>query len=94
MSSPDVIDAEAICEAPGRPNMRYVAIKGVERQVIQAVHRIRAGLLTERTTKANQIRWLVAEYGLVAPKEIASLRKALPGSLEDAENMLSGRFRV
>ena len=86
-------DAEAICEAMGRPGMRFVAVKTVEQQDIQAVHRIRSELSKQRTAKANQIRGLVAEYGLVAPKEVAHLRRALPHWLEDAENGLSDRFR-
>jgi transposase len=73
--------------------MRFVAIKTVDQQDIQAVHRIRSGLIQERTAKSNQIRGLVAEYGLVAPREIAQWRTALPEWLEDAENGLSGRFR-
>jgi len=50
--------------------MRFVSVKTVEQQDIQAVHRIRAELTKQRTAKANQIRGLVAEYGLVAPKEL------------------------
>ena len=89
----DANDAEAICEAMSRPHMRFVAVKTVEQQDIQAVHRIRAELTKQRTAKANQIRGLVAEYGLVAPKELLHLRRALPCWLEDAENGLSERFR-
>ncbi len=89
----DANDAEAICEALGRPSMRFVAVKTIEQQDIQAVHRVRSGLIEQRTAKVNQIRGLVAEYGLVAPKEIVHLRRALPCWLEDAENGLSGRFR-
>ena len=74
----DANDAEAICEAMGRPHMRFVSVKSVEQQDIQAVHRIRAELIKQRTAKANQIRGLVAEYGLVAPKELGHLRRALP----------------
>ncbi len=48
---------------------------------------------SQRTAKANQIRGLVAEYGLVAPQQLASLRAAIPSWLEDAENGLSARFR-
>ena len=89
----DANDAEAICEAMSRPHMRFVAVKTVEQQDIQAVHRIRAGLLSQRTAKANQVRGLVAEYGLVAPQQLASLRAAIPDWLEDAGNGLSSRFR-
>lgn len=90
----DANDAEAICEAMSRPNMRFVSIKRVEQQDIQAVHRIRSELLTQRTAKANQIRGLVAEYGLVAPKQLTALRSAIPCWLEDAENGLTVRFRA
>jgi transposase len=77
-----------------RRSMRYVAVKTVEQQDIQAVHRVRAGLISERTAKANQLRGLVYEYGLVAPRQIASLRRAVPAWLEDATNGLSVRFRA
>jgi len=89
----DARDAEAICEAMSRPNMRFVTVKNVEQQDIQATHRIRAELITQRTVKANQVRGLVAEYGLVAPKHMSSLRAAIPCWLEDAENGLTGDFR-
>ena len=58
--------------------MRFVTVKRVAQQDIQATHRIRAELMTQRTAKANQIRGLVAEYGLVAPKYLSSLRAAIP----------------
>jgi len=90
----DAKDAEAICEAMSRPNMRFVTVKRVEQQDIQATHRVRAELITHRTAKANQIRGLVAEYGLVAPKYLSSLRTAIPCWLEDAENGLTGNFRA
>ena len=90
----DAHDAEAICEAMSRPNMRFVKVKTIEQQDIQAIHRVRSELMTHRTAKANQIRGLVAEYGLVAPQSIFSLRKALPRWLEDAENGLTARFRA
>ncbi len=89
----DANDAEAICEAMSRPNMRFVAVKSVEQQDIQATHRIRNELISRRTAKANQIRGLVAEYGLVAPPQLRSLRAAIPGWLEDAENGLTDYFR-
>ena len=90
----DAKDAEAICEAMSRPNMRFVTVKRVEQQDIQATHRIRAELITQRTAKANQIRGLVAEYGLVAARHMSSLRAAIPCWLEDAQNGLTGEFRA
>ena len=89
----DANDAEAVCEAMSRPNMRFVAVKSVQQQDIQATHRIRSELIGQRTAKANQIRGLVAEYGLVAPKQLPRLRIAIPLWLEDAENGLTERFR-
>lgn len=89
----DANDAEAICEAMSRPNMRFVSVKSIEQQDIQAVHRIRAEIVSQRTSKSNQIRGLVAEYGLVAPRELVQLKTALPDWLEDAENGLTMRFR-
>ena len=90
----DANDAEAICEAVARPTMRFVAIKSIEQQDIQAVHRIRSELVQQRTAKVNQIRGLLGEYGLVVGQRIDVLRKALPLILEDAENGLTVDFRT
>jgi len=89
----DAVDAEAICEAMSRPTMRFVAVKTVAQQDCQAAHRIREELVGQRTAKANQIRGLVGEYGIVAPVGIQQLRLALPRWLEDAENGLTFEFR-
>ena len=89
----DAADAEAICEAMGRPGMRFVPVKTVAQQDLQALHRVRASLVEQRGAKANQIRGLVAEYGLVAPRELLHLRRALPHWLEDQSNGLTARFR-
>jgi transposase len=76
-----------------RPNMHSVKVKTVAQQDIQALHRVREEIKSHRTAKANQIRGLVAEYGLVAPKELTSLRRAIPEWLEDATNGLTICFR-
>lgn len=89
----DANDAEAICEAMSRPHMRFVAVKTVEQQDIQAVHRVRASLVDQRKAAANQIRGLTAEFGLIAPKELVHLRAAIPRWLEAPDNGLSERFR-
>lgn len=86
-------DAEAICEAVTRPNMRFVAIKSCEQQDIQAIHRIRSGLVQRRTALANQTRGLLGEYGIVVPQGIKKLSKQLPLILEDAQNGLSDLAR-
>jgi transposase len=89
----DANDAQAICEAMGRPNMHPVKVKTVEQQDLQAMHRIRDEIKSHRIAKANQIRGLVTEYGLVAPQQLPALRRAIPDWLEDAENGLSFLFR-
>jgi transposase len=89
----DANDAEAICEAVGRPNMRFVPVKTVEQQVMQAEHRIRARLIKARTALSNEIRGLLAELGIVVPATLGQLRRALPEILEDGENGLPGSFR-
>ena len=52
----DIADAEAICEAVGRPNMRFVPIKNAEQQGVSGLHRARQGFVVERTAQVNQIR--------------------------------------
>lgn len=70
-------DAEAICEAVARPNMRFVAVKSVEQQVMLSLHRMYAGLKGERDALANRLRGLLAEFGLVLPKGLARLRSGV-----------------
>jgi transposase len=90
----DVTDAEAICEAVGRPNMRFVPIKNIEQQAVLALHRVRQGFVKARTAQANQIRGLLAEFGLVIPQGIAHIAKRVPELIEDASNELPGSFRL
>jgi transposase len=73
--------------------MRCVAVKTIEQQDVQAMHRVRSGLVEQRTAKASQIRGLAAEYGLVVSRELVQLRIALPRWLEDEANGLSASFR-
>src|ERR1022692_103611 len=89
----DVADAEAICEAVGRPNMRFVPIKNIEQQAILSVHRVRQGFVKARTAQANQIRGLLGEFGLVIPQGIYNVAKRVPEILEDASNELPVPFR-
>lgn len=89
----DAADAEAICEAVARPNMRFVSIKEVEQQTILSVHRVRQLLVTQRTAQVNQIRGLLAEFGIVIPKGIGHLASRIPEILEDAENDLTVGMR-
>lgn len=89
----DMADAEAICEAVTRPNMRFVPIKTVEQQAILSAHRARQGFVKARTAQANQIRGLLSEFGIVIPQGIQSIGKRIPDILEDAENGLPGSMR-
>ncbi len=90
----DAADAEAICEAVGRPNMRFVPIKNVEQQALLGLHRVRQGFVAARTAQANQIRGLLTEFGMVIPVGIRSIERKVPEFLEDAENGLSGASRA
>lgn len=90
----DANDAEAICEAVGRPTMRFVAIKSVEQQVVQAEHRIRSRLVRARTALSNEIRGLLSEFGIVIALGVAQIRQALPILLEENDPRLSAKFRL
>lgn len=89
----DAADAEAICEAVARPNMRFVPIKTVDQQAALAVHRARQGMVKARTAQGNQIRGLLAEFGIVIPQGIGHIAKRLPEIVEDADNALPGPMR-
>ena len=89
----DYNDALAIAEAVIRPEMRFVPVKTPEQQDIQALHRLRERRLQERTALCNQLRGLLAEYGLIFPQGVNALHRRLPELLEDSENGLSDLFR-
>ena len=86
-------DAEAICEAVSRPAMRFVPVKSAEQQAILCLHRIRAGLVAERTAQINQIRGLMSEFGLIMPKGRYPAQHHIPDLLEDADNGLPSLAR-
>jgi transposase len=86
-------DAEAICEAVGRPSMRFVPPKSSEQLEIQAVHRIRQRLVSDRTRMVNQIRGLLAEHGVVIGREISRLRRGLREIVDGADNSLGDIIR-
>jgi len=75
-------DAEAICEAVGRPNMRFVPVKSVEQQALLALHRTRQGFVAERTAAINRIRALLTEFGVVLPQSPEVVRREASGSAE------------
>src|SRR5271168_574834 len=90
----DAADAEAICEAVARPNMRFVPVKNIEQQSVLSLHRVRQGFVRARTAQANQIRGLLSEFGIVIPQGIAHLARLVPELIEDATNELTGSFRL
>jgi transposase len=85
----DSRDAEAIAEAVTRPTMRFVPIKDVAQQDIQALHRVRERLMGERTALGNEVHGLLHEYGIVIPKGGAKFRHAVVSKLESAKDKLS-----
>jgi len=87
-------DAEAICEAVGRPTMRFVPPKSPEQLAIQALHRIRQRLVQSRTRLANQIRGILSEHGIVIARDIWRLRRALAEIAGNAPDDLNPLLRV
>lgn len=89
----DARDAAAICEATSRPEMRFVPQKSIGQQDLQALHRIRSRLIGSRTQLANQIRGLLAEYGIVLPLHLNQVRQHLPGVFSEDHPLLTGFSR-
>lgn len=78
-------DAEAICEAVARPNMRFVPVKSAEQQALLSVHRVRLELIESRTALINQLRGLLAEFGILMPKGRYQLRAHITPALDHPE---------
>jgi transposase len=89
----DARDAEAICEAVSRPNMRFVPVKTEAQQLVLSLHRVREGFVQARTAQGNRIRGLLAEFGLVVPQGMRSLFKALPVLIADETKPLATPLR-
>ena len=86
-------DAEGVCEAMGRPTMRFVPVKSVESQAVLVVHRTRRLLVRQRTMSANAFRSALAEFGIVAAQGLKGLR-TLIDRLEDDESPLPDQARM
>src|SRR6266704_2928038 len=80
-------DAEAICEAVMRPNMRFVPVKSAEQQAILALHRVRQGWIEERTATINRLRAVLTEFGVVLPNRAQHVRR---GAMAAAEAHMLG----
>jgi transposase len=85
----DSRDAEAIAAAVTRPTMRFVPIKDVDQQDIQALHHVRERLIGERTALINEVHGLMHEYGIVMPKGVAKFRQAVVEKLESEKDKLT-----
>jgi transposase len=76
-------DAEAIGEAVARPNMRFVPVKSQDEQARLCIHRVRQGLVEQRTATINRIRGLLSEFGIVLAQKAATVRREAAAQLED-----------
>jgi len=74
--------------------MRFVPIKSVEQEAVLSLHRVRQGFVKARTAQGNQVRGLLAEFGLVIPQGICHIAKRASELIEDASNELPGSFRL
>src|SRR4029453_18118757 len=88
----DLRDAEAIAEAVQRPTMKFVATKTVGQLDLQALHRVRERLVSQRTGVINQIRAFLLERGLAVRQGYRFLRAGLPGILATPADVLSPRM--
>lgn len=89
----DYNDAEAIAEAALRPNLKTVSEKTQDQLDLQALHRVRARLVSRRTATMNQIRAFLIEQGITVRRSVAALRNSLPAILENRSDELSVRMR-
>jgi transposase len=88
----DFRDAEAIAEAVQRPTMKFVATKTVDQLDLQALHRVRERLVSQRTGIINQIRAFLLERGVAVRQGPRFLRGELPGILATRTDVLSPRM--
>src|SRR6202049_166369 len=88
----DFRDAEAIAEAVQRPTMKFVATKSAEQLDLQALHRVRERLVSQRTGIINQIRAFLLERGVAVRQGLRFLRAELPGILAKRTDVLSPRM--
>src|ERR1700723_1729297 len=88
----DFRDAEAIAEAVQRPTMKFVATKTAEQLDLQALHRVRERLVSQRTGIINQIRAFLLERGVAVRQGLRFLRAELPRLLAAPPDVLSPRI--
>jgi transposase len=88
----DFRDAHAVAEAVQRPTTRFVPAKTNEQLDLQALHRVRSRLVSERTAVINQIRGFLLERGIVVRQGLRFLRQQLPDILAKRADVLSPRM--
>src|SRR5215468_9610487 len=88
----DFRDAEAIAEAVQRPTMKFVATKTAEQLDLQALHRVRERLVSQRTGIINQIRVFLLERGVAVRQGLRFLRAELPIILATRSDVLLPRM--
>jgi len=86
----DAHDAAAICEAAGRPHMRFVPVKSLEQQAILSLHRVRQGFVEERTATINRLRGLLSEFGIVLPLKADTVRRQAAAAIETLPALAQG----
>jgi transposase len=89
----DTHDAEAICEAAMRPHMRFVVVKSLEQQDLQSLHRSREQLVGWRTALINQLRGLLAEYGIVLPQGARRFSREVTAALDEPSGCVTALAR-
>ena len=90
----DSTDAEAICEAVTRPNMRFVPTKTAEQQSCLMLHRARHLFIRQQTAVINSIRAYLAEFGIVAPVGRRGVEQLLEVVADTADDRLPGVARA
>src|ERR1044071_5573705 len=89
----DAADAEAICEAVGRPTMRFVPLKTAEQQATTLLHRGREQLVRQRTMLVNALRAHLAEFGMVAAQGLRNVGELIAIVRDDADRRLPALAR-
>jgi transposase len=90
----DYNDALAIAVAAKQPQIKSVGIKTIEQQDNQVQHKVRELAVRQRTALCNQIRGLIAEYGIILSQGVNNIRKNIPLILDDETTQLSGAFKM
>jgi transposase len=90
----DAADAAAICEAVGRPSMRFVAIKTAEQQAALLLHRGRERLVRQRTGLVNALRGHLAEFGVIAPQGLRNVAGLIAIVRDESDTRLPDLARL